>query len=268
MATGDIDISVVKNLLTYDPSTGIFRWIRTTANRVAGSVAGTWCERDGVYIRVINRRMPAIHIAYAFIHDRWPTSRLTHINGDKFDNRAENIAEKAAVLTAEEKTRHHLTHKYLTDNITYSQETGLFMWIKRGCGRRIGKSAGCRRPDGYYYVSINTVTYLAHKLAWFYIHGEWPPLDVDHIDGNPSNNRLSNLRLATKKQNMANCKRFSTNKSGYKGVSWKADEAKWQAQIRVDGKTIALGRFVDPKKAHDAYCKAALEHLGEFARVA
>lgn len=89
---------------------------------------------------------------------------------------------------------------------------------------------------------------------------------VDHRDNNPLNNLRSNLRPATHSQNIRNSKKPSTNTSGFKGVYWNKSDCRWVAQINVNGKKISLGRFSDPQKAYEAYCKAAKEHFGEFAR--
>lgn len=92
--------------------------------------------------------------------------------------------------------------------------------------------------------------------------------DVDHIDRNGLNNRRSNLRLATRSQNMANMGRPKRNTSGFKGVGWHRERSKWQAYIRVHGKLIHLGRFAEKEQAAEAYAVAASKHFGEFARLA
>jgi hypothetical protein len=88
---------------------------------------------------------------------------------------------------------------------------------------------------------------------------------VDHIDGNTLNNRRSNLRIATHAQNIQNGKLRSTNKSGYKGVRF--SHGKWVSEIKVNRQSHYLGRFDSPEEAYDAYCKAAKELHGEFARL-
>ena len=96
--------------------------------------------------------------------------------------------------------------------------------------------------------------------------GEWPSRQVDHKDTDRSNNRWANLRLATGSQNKANMGKRADNKSGYKGVSWYSQTSRWVAQIRFEGKSKTLGYFLDPVKAHAAYCEAAARLFGEFAR--
>lgn len=89
---------------------------------------------------------------------------------------------------------------------------------------------------------------------------------VDHVDGDGLNNRRSNLRIASYGENQRNQRRNRANTSGYKGVHWNKLKNKWQARIQVNGNRITLGYFDDPKDGHEAYCKAANELFGEFAR--
>lgn len=89
--------------------------------------------------------------------------------------------------------------------------------------------------------------------------------EVDHIDGDCGNNRRSNLRLATHSENAKNRRRYRSNTSGYKGVHHLNN--KWTATINIDHKQTRLGVFNTPEEAYEAYCKAAIEHYGEFARL-
>lgn len=119
----------------------------------------------------------------------------------------------------------------------------------------------------YYHANGSTLL-LLHRVILERVLGR--TLDkkeqVDHIDLNGLNNCRDNLRLATNKQNSANKRKSVRNRSGYKGVSWDTTRKKWQASITVDGKSIGLGRYDTPEAAHEAYCKAAKELFGEFAR--
>jgi len=108
--------------------------------------------------------------------------------------------------------------------------------------------------------------YYGHILAWIYTYGEIPTFDIDHIDGNPSNNRIDNLRLSTKGENARHSKRPVNNTSGYKGVSWNKRLNKWVANISVDRKGIYLGSFKYGHDAYFAYCVAAIKYHGDFAK--
>jgi hypothetical protein len=94
--------------------------------------------------------------------------------------------------------------------------------------------------------------------------GEWPPSEVDHRDLDKGNNRWTNLRIASSAGNKWNLARRSSNTTGYKGVSRK--RSKFQAQIAINKKRVSLGCFASPEEAYAAYCKAASEWHGEFAR--
>jgi hypothetical protein len=110
-------------------------------------------------------------------------------------------------------------------------------------------------------------TYHEHRLAWFYMKGVWPKGDIDHIKGDKSDNRITNLREATTSQNKANERIRVNNTSGYKGVTWHRKRRKWEAHIGVNGKGLTLGYFDSPERAFIAYMKAAWDHFGDFALI-
>ena len=99
---------------------------------------------------------------------------------------------------------------------------------------------------------------MAHRLAWFYTYGKWPNHEVDHINGNRLDNRIANLREATRSQN-----EFAAKKG--KGIRWEPKRKKWLARIGVNWKQINLGRYATREEALAAYKKAAKEAFGEFA---
>lgn len=150
--------------------------------------------------------------------------------------------------------------------LEYDPKTGIFVWLNGPFG---GRAAGCECQNGHRYINIDGRLYLASRLAWFYVHGSWPLNEIDHINQNSLDNRLSNLREATRGQNNQNTKRKKNNKSGYKGVcrDKRGRGDKWLAQIMANGKRVILGRFETPQEAYNAYCAAAKEHHGEFARL-
>lgn len=124
------------------------------------------------------------------------------------------------------------------------------------------------RPDGYLRGRAKPAgrLYLAHRLVWIYHYGECPEF-LDHINGNRADNRIENLRPATKVQNAANRAIRKSNVSGVKGVSFRSDSKKWRAQIMVNYKTTNLGSFVHKEDAIAAYQAAVKKYNGEFAPV-
>lgn len=153
---------------------------------------------------------------------------------------------------------------------SYSEDDGVFIRIINSSNTKIGDVAGYVNELGYCIISVKNKLFSAHRLAWTYVHGEIPDeMEVDHINGNPSDNRIENLRLATRLQNAANRKMHKNNLSGFKGVyldSRRKNVKQWRASIVVQKKKHSLGIFSSPEDAHEAYKKAAEKYFGEFAR--
>jgi hypothetical protein len=133
--------------------------------------------------------------------------------------------------------------------------------------RFTGTIAGYVEASGYVKISLFNHAYYAHRLAWLYETGESPKADIDHIDGNPSNNRIANLRPASRSENLANAKRRIDNTSGLKGVCWVPNKRKWKACIGDRGKLINIGFFDTIEMAAEAYKCEAISRFGKFARV-
>lgn len=152
--------------------------------------------------------------------------------------------------------------------VTYQPETGNFIRNVSTAPRAMaGTLAGDMDSKGYWRVRVDRKRYLAHRLAWFYVHGEWPAVEVDHRNGVTADNRLTNLRLATVEQNRRNTRTHKDNSAGFKGVSWSQNMKKWRSRIRVENAEMTLGYFDTRAEAHSAYEHAATAHFGEFARV-
>lgn len=159
--------------------------------------------------------------------------------------------------------------------LDYDPATGIFRWkvVRRGSRNRPGGEAGTVRDPNtlnpYLVIWVDGVLYRAHRLAWFYVHGVWPTEGLDHVDGDGLNNRMANLRECNQQQNNGNHKRLcGHNTSGLRGVTWKKDRQKWKAYIVKNGRQHHLGYFDDKEAARAAFAAAAIEHFGEFARVA
>lgn len=136
-----------------------------------------------------------------------------------------------------------LTQEKLKELLHYDPETGFFTWrVSRG--RSVaGSVAGYLHPSGYVNIRIKRGSYLAHRLAWFYVYGEFPVNQLDHINRARADNRIANLRLATRSENQQNRSKQRTNTSGVTGVNWHKQHGKWNAKIMTNGRRMCLGFF-------------------------
>jgi hypothetical protein len=157
--------------------------------------------------------------------------------------------------------------------LDYYPDCGLFFWrhrpdqSTRTNSRTAGKLAGHRCPRlGYVLLGLNGRLYRAHRLVWLYVHGRWPDGDIDHINGDGFDNRISNLRDASRTQNNGNMRRPKHNSSGLKGAFYEKRSGRWLAQIRHEGQQHYLGKYDTAAEAHAAYCEAAARLHGAFAR--
>lgn len=159
----------------------------------------------------------------------------------------------------------------LQEVLDYNKETGVFTWRVRLSPRcKMKEPAGRINDDGYRVIGIDRKYYLAHQLAWLYVHGEPPEAEIDFINTDKADLRFDNLREATRSENAQNQGRNSSNSTGYKGVAKfynPTNRARYRALIRVKGKRIFLGLFHTPEAAYEAYCKAAKKYHGKFARL-
>lgn len=158
------------------------------------------------------------------------------------------------------------TCEELHELFIYNIRHRILRWRIKPCKNiRAGDPAGTIEGTGYFRVGINGRRYFAHQIIWCMMTGKWPTQEIDHRDGNGLNNKWTNLREATSSQNGMNTKTPSNNTSGYKGVTLHLGKY-WRAQIWLNKKRIHLGFFPNPEAAHAAYCEAALELFGDFAR--
>ena len=181
-----------------------------------------------------------------------------------------------------------LTAEQLRAVLDYDPDTGLFRWKKGIDHWRAGLAAGTKgrtRETGtdYVFIGLGTTSrgiqkrpyivlgvkkrvYRAHRLAWLYVYGEWPKGQVDHINGDSTDNRIANLRIATNSQNSMNRGLRRDNTSGVKGVSWSKKMRKWLVHIAVDGRLMHIGLFDTIEEAKAARIEVAKRLHGEFAR--
>ena len=155
----------------------------------------------------------------------------------------------------------------LKEFFDYNPDTGLVTWIKKINKRiKVGQEAGAMNSKGYIHIRFKGSDYKAHRLAYYMYHGVDPLAKlVDHIDGDKTNNKIDNLRLATNTQNLMNRVNLpSNNTSGVIGVCWEKRPKKWKASITINGKAIGLGYFINKEDAIKARKEGEIKYFGEF----
>lgn len=156
-----------------------------------------------------------------------------------------------------------LTQSNLKQMLFYSIITGQFYWIKPNSNRvKEGDKAGCTNTNGYRHIRVYAKVYLAHRLAWFWVTGEWPNDEIDHKNLTKTDNQWLNLREANRSENSINRKIQPNNTSGYKGVAWDKKTKKWRARINQN---TTIGYYANCADAVDARLKAEKELHGDFA---
>ena len=147
--------------------------------------------------------------------------------------------------------------------VNYDTETGIFTWLAQRQRVSAGDVAGSRNASGYWSIMIDYRGYLAHRLAWFYMYGEWPEA-LDHINRNRSDNRIGNLRIATQAENKCNAK-HPPNSSGLQGANWDHQRGMYRVRVSFKRRRRDFGYYKTALEAHVAYKMAVQALQGEFA---
>ena len=151
-----------------------------------------------------------------------------------------------------------LTQKRLVDLLQYNPDTGIFFWKSGTRKIKVGSVAGTKNGRGYIQICINGKLYMAHRLAWLYVHGDMPSMDIDHIDGNRANNEFTNLRHVSRSINLQNQRdvRGGKAQNAKLGASFVKSTGRWHARIKVGNKQLSLGCFSSMQEAHEKYLLA------------
>jgi hypothetical protein len=164
----------------------------------------------------------------------------------------EIIAKKADTLGVMRNP--HITAEKLRQITAYNAESGELIWkVMLNPRGPVGATVGNLMATGYRQTQMFGNKYYIHRLVWLYVTGSWPTSEIDHIDGNKSNNRFGNLREATVSENQQNRKKPQANSAlGLLGVSRNGKHS-FRATIKFDGKFHHIGNFPTPEAAHAAY---------------
>jgi hypothetical protein len=162
--------------------------------------------------------------------------------------------------------------EYVRQILDYNPDKGVLVWRcrpdrdKKWNSRCAGKEAGEFSPSKYRRLTIDGKTFSYHHIVWLHQTGEWPIRELDHIDRDKMNNRIENLRLATRSEQMRNTVVRKDNKTGLKGVCWDKKSQRWFVSINVEKETKYRGYFNCPELAHLVYSELAGKYHGKFAR--
>ena len=251
----------------YDPKTGIFlrRQESKTGpkDRRYGKVGAGWISELGyVMLMLDGTNYIAGQLAWLYVNGEWPPARIKYINGDKLDNRIENIRVQSVPKSEIKNAR--MTPERLRELMHYEPLTGHFTWRINSAVAKPGQRAGGGHSLGYRAVGLDYKKYLEHVLAYLYMTGEWPAGEVDHINGDKTDNRWSNLRLATRSQNGHNKGLHPRSSTGISGVNKHGN--KFRARIWDNGVVIDLGCFASLEAAAKARAAAEKKYMGDFKR--
>ena len=147
--------------------------------------------------------------------------------------------------------------------ISYDKLTGNLTWRKSAPGRRVGRPAGSIKQNGYIQVHVSGKSYQAHHVAWYLTYNYWP-IEIDHINGIRTDNRIENLRDVTHSENQKNRGMNKNNKSGYCGINYVESRKKWEVRIQENGKRTRYGMFSDLRDAVKI-AEQAYKNLGFYA---
>ena len=253
-----VDPYAVRNTFDYDQVTGrLIRKIGGKGGGKIGDIAGYEEEAGNRRTWFKNRLELTARMVWAWHYGESPEQPIVHVNGDKSDDRIENL-----------KTRQQLTKDR---KIVVSQESlrqlfdyvngELVRKVKRSHNADVGQVAGNKRKRGDSAVHIGGRLYLNHRLIWLYHHGAWPEGEIDHINRDPSDNRIENLRDVVRAINSSNRPVRKDCRVGIKGVS--RSGSKFFSRIALgNGKTKHLGTFDTPEEAHQVFKRAHAERYG------
>ena len=172
------------------------------------------------------------------------------------------MARKVRLTAAEAEAR--LDQERLKAEFEYDPNSGVFTRVKKFHGlARLGP-VGSVGGEGYMLVSCRGYQYLAHRLVWLYVHGEWPAKDIDHRNLDRSDNRLENLRPADRGQNMRNVGLLKSNTSGYRGVDRHRGTGRWRARTYINNVCHNLGYYDTKEAAAEVVDNFTSANFGEF----
>lgn len=159
------------------------------------------------------------------------------------------------------------SRNYFMGLLNYDSDTGVFTWkIDRQPGIKAGTPAGWIEAAGYVVIEIDGHAYKAHRLAWLFVYGRWITKHTDHVNRIKNDNRICNLRKASKGENVTNSKVRTDSKSGIKGVIWAPRQKRWKVQVRKKGRKSVARYFLKLEVAIRFRQETVIAFFGDFAK--
>lgn len=252
-------------LFHYDQETGLF--VRKSSvqrgpkERKYGRIgAGRISELGYVLLMIDGVNYIAGQVAWAYVHGAWPHARIKYIDGNKLNNRIDNI--RVQDRDRAEVKSERLSLERLKELLHYEPSTGWFTWRITSSVAKPGERAGGGHGLGYRQIGLDYKKYLEHTLAYFYMTGEWPTVEVDHKNRDKSDNRWENLELATRSQNGHNKGLHHRSTSGFPGVVFHGSG--YRARMDIAPQKLNLGWFGTIAEARIARLLAEVKHFGAF----
>lgn len=247
--------SYLQSRIDYNPETGEARWKpvdssygtnwKTFNSKFANKLLNTKVTLDGINFR-------AGHLIYKLVHNT-DVTKIIYLDKDSNNLSISNL--KNSLDNPAAKRNKIAPYKNIPSNcinlLKYNHHTGIFTWLPREHNsfnnRYAGKEAGYSNPNKYRAIRVDGSAYQAHRIAWFMYYGVDPGIyQIDHIDGNRSNNAIKNLRLAN---NSLNTSAASKNAKGY----YEKEPGKFSSTLKISSKTVYLGTFDTPEEASQVY---------------
>lgn len=238
---------------------------RLNSDACAGAFAqdkpAKYFDGDGLFLYVTPRGSKHWRVAYR-IEGRAQTASIGSYPGVNLERARElcagirtfvknGVKPPTKIEANRLKGERSLVYEEVVEALHYERQTGVFTWRYPRLNVEAGEIAGHIGARGYRRIGINGVFVLAHRLAWFVVHGVWPTLLIDHINGDRKDNRIENLRDVTAMVNAQN-KRVPKERIGLYGVR-KQNARGWGAYIEYFGKRVTCGPFNSPEEAHEMY---------------
>lgn len=259
MAKNRITSERLRELVTYEPTTGLFTRLRGSGGVLPGQTP-EYVNRCGhVEFRLDNELYKAHMLAWFWVYGTWPDARLIHKNGVKHDNRVENLRYSRRY------NKEPLTVERVKCLFIYDPDSGVFTRRVQVSNQHVGDTVGCLGKRGYLVANIDGKIQYLHRVAWLYMTGSWPVKKLGHKNRIKTDNRWDNLRIASDYQNASNTSRKNKSNTDVRGVYFCTRTSMYVAEVRHRGKRVLYKRYKTLEEAKCVVEQIRSKYHGEFA---